>query len=199
MNDSDPLIDTNGNRLYLTPNEREAFIEAAKRSPSRDVRTFATILYITGCRISEALALTPGRIDFNAEVIVFETLKKRKRGVYRAVPVPSEVLDTLDMVHGLKGAQKAKKTTILNKPLWPWSRKTAYTRIKELMDHAGISDGPHKTPKGLRHGYGVNAITKKVPLNMLKKWMGHSKLETTEMYLNAIGEEQKIIASQMWS
>ena len=110
MNDSDPLIDPNGNRLYLTPNEREAFIEAAKRSPSRDVRTFATILYITGCRISEALALTPGRIDFNAEVIVFETLKKRKRGVYRAVPVPSDVLDILDMVHGIKGAQKTKKT-----------------------------------------------------------------------------------------
>jgi hypothetical protein len=29
--------------------------------------------------------------------------------------------------------------------------------------------------------------------------MGHAKLETTKMYLNAIGEEQKTIASQMWS
>jgi hypothetical protein len=29
--------------------------------------------------------------------------------------------------------------------------------------------------------------------------MGHAKLGTTEMYLNAIGEEQKTIASQMWS
>lgn len=66
------------------------------------------------------------------------------------------------------------------------------------MDEAGISDGPHKTPKGLRHGYGVNAITKKVPLNMLRNWMVHSKLETTEMYLNAIDDEQKIIAAQMW-
>ena len=193
-----PYSTPTGNRLYLTPNEREAFINAAKLSPSRDVRTFATILYITGCRISEALALTPGRIDFNAEVIVFETLKKRKRGVFRAVPVPSEVLDTFDMVHGIRQAQKAKKTAILNAPLWAWSRKTAYTRIKELMNEAGIDDGPHKTPKGLRHGYGVNAITKKVPLNMLKKWRGHAKLETTEMYLNAIGDEQKAIAEQIW-
>jgi hypothetical protein len=42
------------------------------------------------------LALTPQRFDLVGKVIVFETLKKRRRGVYRAVPVPGDVLDTLD-------------------------------------------------------------------------------------------------------
>ena len=35
-------------------------------------------------------------------VIVIESLKKRKAGVHRQVPVPPELLNTLDMVHGMK-------------------------------------------------------------------------------------------------
>jgi len=38
--------------------------------------------------------------------IVFESLKKRRRGVYRAVPVPPKVLEMLEMVHGLKDRKK---------------------------------------------------------------------------------------------
>jgi site-specific recombinase XerD len=59
------------------------------------------------------------------------------------------------------------------------------------MDAAGISEGPHARPKGLRHGYGVAAITAGVPLNMPSKWIGHSKIETTAIYANALGEEQR--------
>ena len=54
-------------------------------------------------------------------------------------------------------------------------------------------------PKGLRHGYAINAVTKGVPLHMLSKWMGHSILEITAIYANAMGEEQQAIAARMWS
>ena len=46
------------------------------------------VLHFTGCRISEALALTCDRVDFTNGVITFESLKKRRGGVYRSVPVP---------------------------------------------------------------------------------------------------------------
>ena len=39
-------------------------------------------------------------------VVVFESLKKRRKGVYRAVPVPPELLDALDLVHGIREAQR---------------------------------------------------------------------------------------------
>jgi integrase/recombinase XerD len=94
------LYDTQGRRLYLTAEERAAFRAAAKDS-TREVRTFCLVLHDTGCRISEALALTPRRFDLSGKAIVFETLKKRRRGIYRAVPVPESMLDTLNMVHGL--------------------------------------------------------------------------------------------------
>jgi hypothetical protein len=48
----------------------------------------------------------PKSFDFSGKAIVLETLKKRRRGVYRAVPVPAGVLDTLNMVHGLTEAGK---------------------------------------------------------------------------------------------
>ena len=46
-----------------------------------------TLAY-TGSRLSEALALTADRVDLVAGVLVFETLKKRQAGIYRAVPIP---------------------------------------------------------------------------------------------------------------
>ncbi len=188
------LFDPQGRRLYLTAQEREAFLAAAKEARP-EVRTLCLVLHYTGCRISEALALTPKSFDFSTKAIVFETLKKRRSGIYRAVPVPEEILDTLNMGHDLKKAQKRRKS---QGRVWPWSRMWGYRRVKEVMQAAGIEDGPHKCPKGLRHGYGVHAISSGVPLNMLSKWMGHSSLEITAIYANALGEEQHNIAARMW-
>ncbi|MEE8585673.1 MAG: hypothetical protein V3T83_12570 [Acidobacteriota bacterium] len=39
---------------------------------------------------------------------------------------------------------------------------------------------------------------KGVPLHMLRKWMGHAKIETTAIYADAIGEEQRELAARMW-
>lgn len=188
----DTLYDAHGNRLYLAATEREAFLKAAEMAP-RAERSFCEVLHFTGCRISEALALTPSRIDFNEKAIVFETLKKRRQGVYRAVPLPDRLLSTLDLVHGLRERRAGKDDR-----LWPWSRTTAWRRVKAIMNHAGIEDGLQASPKGLRHGYGVAGITAGVPLNMLSKWMGHSKIETTAIHANALGEEQRQIAERMW-
>ena len=91
---SEDLFDSNGRRLYLTPEERQAFLKAAKKA-DRPVRSFCHTLHSTGCRISEALQLFPERVDLTAQLVTFETLKQRRRKVYRAVPVPPDYLDTL--------------------------------------------------------------------------------------------------------
>ncbi len=191
------LFDTAGRRLYLTSEEHRAFLDAAEAAP-REVRTFCLVLHYTGCRISESLALTPESFDFSGKAVIFETLKKRRRGIYRAVPVPGDMLDALNMVHGLTEALRRRRGTERTSPLWSWSRSTAFRRVKAVMTAAGIADGPHQCPKGLRHGYGVRAISSGVPLNMLSKWMGHASLEVTAIYANALGEEQHNIAARMW-
>jgi integrase len=198
MHDTSYLYDTLGRRLYLTPAEREAFLRTAL-GHDRPVRTFCSLLYYTGCRISEALYVTPRRVDFADQVIIVESLKKRRKGVYRAIPVPPSLLDTLDLVHGLKEIQHRARWHELDQPLWSWSRTTAWRRVVAVMKEADIAAGPHRVPKGLRHGYAINALNKGVPLNMLSKWMGHSIIEITAIYANAVGAEQQAIAARMWS
>lgn len=191
------LFDPQGNRLYLTADERASFLDAASRA-DRPIRTLCSVLHFTGCRISEALALTPRRVDLSGRAVVFETLKKRRTGVFRSVPVPPSLLDGLDMVHGIRERQKRRQAAGEEEPLWPWHRSHAWRLVKAVMRDAGIPEGPHATPKGLRHGYGVAAIISGVPLNMLSKWMGHASLEVTAIYANALGAEERSIAERMW-
>jgi integrase/recombinase XerD len=190
------LYDSNGRRKYLTPAERQEFIRASE-SAMHQIRTFCGTLVHTGCRISEALALTADRVDIEDGVLIIESLKKRRKGVYRAVPVPPAFIDTLALVHDLK-ATKLAENCGRGIYLWPWSRPTGWRYVREIMRAAGIA-GLHASPKGLRHGFGIKAVVSNVPLNMTQKWLGHAKLATTAIYADATGPEEKQLAERMWT
>ena len=189
------LYDDAGARKYLTPEERADFLKAAEKM-ERKARTLCMVLAYSGCRLSEALALTTDRVDMVAGVLTFESLKKRRRGIYRAVPVPPALLDALDMVHGVREAQ-GRPGGGQGVKLWEFGRTTAWRRINEAMNRAGIN-GAHANPKGLRHAFGVMAIQKGIALNMVQKWLGHADLATTAIYADAIGQEEQVIAARMW-
>lgn len=196
------LYDTAGNRLYLNAEERADFLACARKRPARD-RTLCETLHYTGCRPSELIEITPARIDLSGGTVTLRTLKKRKdeagqpRMIYRSVPVPPAYLDTLNTAHGIREAQKSRKQAKV--PVWPLSRAQVWRIVKNVMIEAGIADAPHRTCKGLRHGFGINATTNGVQLNMLKKWMGHASIETTAIYADAVGKEEQDIAARMWN
>ena len=83
-----------GQRKYLTKSETQLFLRAAE-THNELVHSFCWVIAVTGCRISEALALTEKNIDFEAQHIVIHSLKKRGKLVYRAIPVPSNLLNRL--------------------------------------------------------------------------------------------------------
>jgi len=183
------LFDRNGARKYLTRAERIAFISAAKQAEPY-IETFCLTLAYTGARISEVLALIPARVDMGAQAITIECLKKRVRGIFRAVPVPVELLARLEAVHHTSAGSPER--------LWPWGRTKAWGVVKKVMADAGVA-GPWTMPKGLRHGFGVAGVAEAgVPLDMMKKWLGHARIETTAIYTNAIGTEERAIAERMW-
>lgn len=164
---------------------------AAARLRSPDIETFCLTLAYTGARISEVLALKAGNIDSPAGLIVFESLKKRRKGVYRQIPVPEELLQRLTGVHDLGNADAQMR-------MWPWSRTTAWKYVKEIMHEVGVPLFC-AMPKALRHAYGVAGVAEaQVPLNMMQKWLGHARIETTAIYANAVGPEERAIASRMW-
>jgi len=195
------LHDPAGNRLYLNGEERASFLAAARRQPARD-RTLCEALHWTGCRPSELLEITPARVDLSGGTIAIRSLKKRKdasgqqKVIFRSVPVPAEFLDTLTTAHGIREAQKSRRKAAA--PIWDLSRVRVWQIVKRVMIEAGIPDAPHRSPKGLRHGFGINATVNGVPLHMVQKWMGHAQLSTTAIYADAVGKEEQYIAARMW-
>jgi integrase len=195
------LHDPSGNRLYLNAEERVAFLAAARRQPARD-RTLCETLHWTGCRPSELLEITPSRVDLSGGTITVRCLKKRKdasgqqKVIFRSVPVPGEFLDTLDIAHAIRETQKSRRKAVA--PIWDLSRVRVWQIVKRVMIEAGIPDAPHRSPKGLRHGFGVHATVQGVPLNMLQRWLGHAQLSTTAIYAQAVGREEQHIAARMW-
>lgn len=188
------LYDCHGRRKYLTNNERKAFATAALRS-APPIQTFCLTLLYTGARVSEALALTPERIDRANSAIIFETLKRRKRGVFRAIPVPKEFIERLARVHRLSPSLEGCPE--VHGPLWKWSRTTAWKHVKAVMEAAGVPSSL-ASPKAARHAFAVDAIQLGVALNLVQRWMGHARIETTAIYADVTGDEERSIAERMW-
>jgi integrase len=188
------LFGPSGGRKYLNAAERRRFVQAA-RNASPEVRLFCYVLRWSGGRISEVLALTPAAIDIESGTANIETLKRRKRGVVRQVPLPSHLLSELDDVFGLRHRQR--DPDLATRRLWRWSRTTAWRRVKQIMAVAGIVGTP-ATPKGLRHGFGVNAFEASVPPHLVQRWLGHASLKTTAIYGDVIGPDERAFAERMW-
>lgn len=188
------IYDQKGHRKYLTIKEREAFIRATGRLRP-EAQTFCLALAYTGARISEILALTPDRVDIEAGIIIIESLKKRRRGVFRAIPIPRHFLRRLEAVHGIAIAQSDSIQRTAR--IWSWSRTTAWALVKQIMRVAEVAPN-QAMPKALRHAFGVGATQKNVPLNVVQKWMGHARIATTAIYADAVGEEERKFAERMW-
>jgi integrase/recombinase XerD len=182
------MYDREGNRKYLNQREREAFLRAVKTEAHPAKRTFGLTLFYTGCRISEALNVPVQRLDVAGKAVIFETLKRRKNGNFRSVPIPDFLMAELDRIGN--GTEK-------NRRLWAFSRTTGYRLVKWWMGQVGIS-GVKACPKGLRHGFAIACLSKNIPLTTVKKWLGHARLETTAIYLDVIGEEERELARRLW-
>lgn len=180
------LFTQHGQRKYLCKDERTRFRRAANRA-DKPTRLLAMLLLYTGCRISEALAVTSRHLDSGNQSVIFRTLKRR-RVTYRAVPVPRWLLQELTAF----GASHS-----IDQHLWPWCRQTAWRHIAEIMEKAAIT-GPMACPRGLRHGFGIRATGKAVPPNLVQRWMGHASPDTTAIYLEAVGLEERQFAGRMW-
>ncbi|MEL7252813.1 MAG: tyrosine-type recombinase/integrase [Pseudomonadota bacterium] len=183
------LHDRAGRRLYINRAERARILRVADQSEPH-IRALCLTLLFTGCRISEALELRLSSIQNSECSITFRTLKRRRADVFREVPVPEALLEALD--------QMCVRNEQPDAMLWcETDRITAYRWIKAIAEDANII-GRQACPKGLRHGFGIHAILCGVPLNLLQKWMGHASMTTTAIYANALGAEERQIASRMW-
>ncbi len=183
-----------GSRKYLNAPERRRFRRVLGSFPTK-VRLFCLVLMWGGGRISETLALTPASFDLDSGVVSFVTLKRRRMGVVRQVPMPSRLLGELDRVFDLRRRQRDAASAI--RRVWPWGRSTAWRHVKAAMAAADVR-GPAASPKGLRHTFGVAAFQARVPPHIVQRWLGHASLRTTAIYGDVSGEEERAFASGVW-
>lgn len=184
-----------GDRKYLNAGERRRFVDAA-RGASAEQQLFCLSLRWSGARVSEMLAVTPAAVDLESGVISLKTLKRRHPGIVRQVPLPSDLLAALDQEFHLRAAQGDPVTA--HQRLWRFSRTTAWRYVKAVMATAGIYGLP-ATPKGLRHGFGVNAFQSNIPPHLVQRWLGHASLKTTAIYGDVVGPEERELAARMWA
>ena len=179
------VLDDRGRRKYVSAAERARFLRTIDCEPP-PIRALGYVLAYAGCRVSEALNLEAQHIDTESARLIFRTLKRR-RLVFRAVPVPGFVIT---MLTGLRREP--------NRRVLPMHRATAYRHIKRVMMAAGVN-GPMACCRGLRHGYGILAASKQIPLPLITKFLGHANGATTAIYIDAVGWEEREFAARMWN
>lgn len=182
------LYALSGARKYLNADERRSVLNAIDALPT-DRRLFALTLFWTGARLSEVLALRGLSFQPSRGVVAICTLKRRRRAV-REIPIPSSLVVALDRRFNLAALGDAR--------LWPWCRTTGWRVIRGIMNATRLS-GPAASPRGLRHGFAIDALRHAVPLTLLQKWMGHARLATTAIYADASGPEERAFAQHLWA
>jgi integrase/recombinase XerD len=196
------LFGEQGLRLFFTEEERTAFIEMANRADADKTRTFCSLLHYTGCNFTEAMNFMPRQVDCAGRAIVFAGLLPRRAEITRAIPVPDDFIELLDQVHGIRhqaGLHAGER-------IWPLSKTALHKKVTRVIADAGIAGGPHAVAKGIRHGFFVHAVRRRVMITRLQKWMGHSFPEYTAQYVaellkhapELLGDE-RADAERMWS
>ena len=81
--------------------------------------------------------------------------------------------------------------------IWSFFPRSASCYIKSIMNDVGIR-GTNFSALGLRHGFAVHAVTK-ISITQVQKWLGHAHLQTTAIYLNVCGIEERELAKKVWA
>lgn len=64
------------------------------------------------------------------------------------------------------------------------------------MTAAGLG-GVRACARGLRHSHGVAAALQRVPQAQIRTWLGHASLETTAIYFDRVGQEDREMAARI--
>jgi integrase len=188
------LYAANAEPKYTNQAERQRFLEVVRRQKSERA-LFCGLLAWTGGRPSEVLALMPLSFQIERNVVILPTLKRRRPHA-REVPIPPKLMAAIVRHFDLRELQRDPETA--RKRLWSWSsRVTVWRFVKGGMLEAGIV-GRAACPRGLRHGFAVNALQASVPLNVVQKWLGHSRISTTAIYTAVAGPEEMLFAERFW-
>jgi integrase/recombinase XerD len=171
-----------GSRKYTDLSEFRRFLRATEGMPP-ERKAFCFLIAYTGCRISEGLLLRRSCIGLGTVTLV--TLKRRKL-VFRTLQIPEALSRLLIDLPTHEGDDDR---------VWTINRSSAYRWTKSVFNRARIR-GTQACPRGLRHGFGMRAASERVPAGLIQRWLGHAYPSTTQVYLDAVGIEERMFAAR---
>ena len=179
--------ETRRHPVVLSPEEVVRLLNAM---PNLKHRTVAMVLYGTGLRISEALALELRDIDSDRGVI---TVRHGKGDRDRQVPL-SEVL--LAALRTYWRAYHPDPFLFAGKDgKAPMGKGTIQKAIRTARVRADLAKPV--TPHVLRHSYATHLLEAGTDLRVIQILLGHGSLKTTQRYLHVATERVRSTVSPL--
>ncbi|MEE8059924.1 MAG: tyrosine-type recombinase/integrase, partial [Pseudomonadales bacterium] len=70
------------------------------------------------------------------------------------------------------------------------TRQHAHRIVRDACIKGGI-EKTRSHPHVLRHSFSVNAVLQRVPLPILQKWLGHSDIKNTMVYIQILNQDTR--------
>ena len=171
------IKDENKLPIVLSKNECKMLFNGTRNFKHRLI---LMILYSGGLRVSELLTLHWGDIDVHRMTIHIRQSKGKKD---RYVPLSSYILN--DLLMYMKNNTKRKYVFYGKDNSIPMGKSGVRFLLKSAVKHAGI------TKQGvclhtLRHSYATHLLEDGLDIISIKELLGHSKIETTLVYLHIV-------------
>jgi site-specific recombinase XerD len=172
---------------YLDAEEITAILSEPDRLSPEGQRDHALLafLYNTGARIQEALDVCPKAIRFEAPAQVELLGKGRKTRVCPLWPETVDVLKALLRRH----PRSDDEPIFVNRYGQPLGPAGVRFKLKQYVEAAArrVPSLATKrvTPHTWRHSVGVQLVAAGVDVTVIRDWLGHARLDTTNHYARA--------------
>ena len=164
-----PYIDEHMDiKHYLEPEQINAILEHAKTCSSRDY-IILRLLWRSGMRVSELLALTPSDLEPYNQVLNITKAKGKKQRRVVVDPPMFAMLSTYI----------SETNTPEEQPIFGLSSVHIWRLCQKYGKMIGVDVHPHM----FRHSYAIHLIRNGVDLRRLQQLLGHSNIQTTTVYL----------------
>jgi len=163
----------------------EALLDAAALAPRVETglrdRALLEMLYATGARISEAVALDVDDVPVDAAAVRL----RGKGGRERVVPVGRQARGALAawLVRGraaLASAGRGTPALFVNARGGRLSRQSAWAVLRDSAERAGIT--AEVSPHVLRHSFATHLLEGGADVRVVQELLGHASVTTTQVY-----------------
>lgn len=153
-----------------------------KGGPGLRDRTLLLFLYNTGARVQEVADVRLGHLELNPPLRVRLHGKGNK---WRTCPLWPETAEQLRLlIEQQKQPLEASTPIFISRPGRPLTRSGIYKIVRRrccYLDSSGI-DPKHVSPHLFRHTAAVHLLESGVDVNVIRGWLGHCSLDTTNHY-----------------